>query len=81
MLRSPHKQSLDSSPVYQEAQRVGFALIELLETGMEGHQSKIDDDIVAHVQLMKDEVDKQLSLLAESQRDKSGNTDASRGNQ
>jgi len=33
---------------------------------MEGHQSKIDDDIVAHVQLMKDEVDKQLSLLAES---------------
>lgn len=62
----PHNQPLDSSPVYQEAQRVGFALLELLETGMEGHQSKIDDDIVAHVQLMKDEVDKQLSLLAES---------------
>ena len=62
----PHNQPLDSSPVYQEAQRIGFALIELLETGMEGHQSKIDDDIVAHVQLMKDEVDKQLSLLAES---------------
>ena len=62
----PHNQPLDSSPVYQEAQRVGFALIELLETGMEGHQSKIDDDIVAHVQLMRDEVDKQLSLLTES---------------
>ncbi len=63
---TPHNQPLDSSPVYLEAQRVGFALIELLETGMEGHQSKIDDDIVAHVQLMRDEVDKQLSLLAES---------------
>ena len=63
---TPHNQPLDSSPVYLEAQRVGFALIELLETGMEGHQSKIDDDIVAHVQLMRDEVDKQLLLLAES---------------
>ena len=62
----PHNQPLDSSPVYQEAQRVGFALIELLETGLDGHQSKIEDDIVAHVQLMRDEVDKQLSLLAES---------------
>ncbi|MEJ7590655.1 MAG: hypothetical protein WKF77_03845 [Planctomycetaceae bacterium] len=62
----PHKQPLDSSPVYQEAQRIGFALTEFLETGMEGHQSKIENDIVAHVELMKDEVDKQLSLLAES---------------
>jgi len=62
----PHKQPLDSSPVYQEAQRIAFVLTEFLETFMEGHQSKIDDDIVAHVQLMKDEVDKQLSLLAES---------------
>ncbi len=64
----PPAPSLDTSPIYQEAQRVGFALVELLETGMEGHQSKIDDDIVAHVQLMKDEVDKQLSLLSESVR-------------
>ncbi len=62
----PHKQPLDSSPVYQEAQRISFALIELLETALEGHQSKIDDDIVAHVQLMKDEVDKHLVLLADS---------------
>jgi len=54
----PHKQPLDSSPVYQEAQRIAFVLTEFLETFMEGHQSKIDDDIVAHVQLMKDEVDK-----------------------
>jgi hypothetical protein len=41
---------------------IGFALTEMLETGMEGFQSKIDDDIVAQVQLMKDEVDKQLSV-------------------
>ncbi|MBL8820470.1 MAG: hypothetical protein JNL58_30885 [Planctomyces sp.] len=64
----PPAPSLNTSPIYQEAQRVGFALVELLETGMEGHQSKIDDDIVAHVQLMKDEVDKQLSSLSESAR-------------
>ena len=63
---TPHNPPLDSSPVYQEAQRVVFAIIELLETGMEGHQSKINDDIEAHAQLMRDEVDKQLSLLAES---------------
>ena len=70
----PHNQPLDSSPVYLEAQRVGFALIELLETGMEGHQSKIDDNIVAHVQLMKDEVDKQLSLLTESAKGQKATT-------
>lgn len=64
----PPAPSPDTSPIYQEAQRVGFALVELLETGMEGHQSKIDDDIVAHVQLMKDEVDKQLSSISESAR-------------
>ena len=70
----PHNQPLDSSPVYLEAQRVGFALIELLETGMEGHQSKIDDNIVAHVQLMKEEVDKQLSLLTESAKGQKATT-------
>ena len=30
---------------------------------MEGHQSKIDDDIVAHVQLMRDDLEKQPAVV------------------
>lgn len=66
--RSQQKEPLESNPVYLEAQRIGFALLEMLETGLEGFHSKIDDDIVAQVQLMKDEVDKQIAVLSESAR-------------
>ena len=43
---------------------------------MEGFQSKIDDDIVAQVQLMKDEVEKNLLLLAGSHKQEQTNTEA-----
>lgn len=74
--RTQQKDPLESSPVYLEAQRITFALIELLETGLEGFHSKIDDDIVAQVQLMKDEMDKNLQLLAGSQKRDQTNTEA-----
>ena len=68
VVRPEHKESLESNPVYLEAQRIGFALTEMFETGMEGFQSKIDDDIVAQVQLMKEDLEKNLLLLAGSHK-------------
>lgn len=76
VVRPEHKESLESNPVYLEAQRIGFALTEMFETGMEGFQSKIDDDIVAQVQLMKEDLEKNLLLLAGSHKQEQMNTNA-----